>query len=331
MPEAELPPGARPPAVPAGATGARIEGLRLEGGALAVKIERGLRAAQVRIAGAGAVAADAGLAVRLDYALPLPVTIGSLADLWSVVQGPDPRLAQGHCAGAAWLWAHRRERTRHRHRRTTWAGHALCARSASRELHWRRVRAPPFTRQREKKELMSSTEGTRSWKYLRRNPGYIAAWRTAAQPAAEEPAPFPLRGQTAADREAAAWGLLAWEDPADEAGPASPFWTDAPMLEAVPSPEAPALAELLKEPEVRLSGLRLEGGAAILKVERGEGSVQVRVEDGARFDPAGGIALRLPMGLDLQVRLRRTAELWPFAGAGIKKEDAARGFRTRNC
>lgn len=178
---------------------------------------------------------------------------------------------------------------------------------------------------------MSGTGGTRSWKYLRRNPAYIEAWRTTAQPAREEPAPFPLRARTAADREAAAWGVLAWENPDDETGPASPFWADAPMLAAVPSPEAPALAAVLKEPEVRLSGLRLEGGAAILKVERGEGSVQIRVEDGAGFDPAGGIALRLPMGLDLQVRLRRTAELWPIAGAETKKEDADHGSRTRNC
>ena len=178
---------------------------------------------------------------------------------------------------------------------------------------------------------MSSTEGTRAWEYLRRNPAYIEAWRTAAEPAAEEPAPFPLRVQAAADREAAAWGLLAWENPDVEAGPASPFWAGAPMLEAVPSPEAPALAELLTEPEVRLSGLRLEEGAAILKVERGEGSVQIRIDDGAAFDPAGGIDLRLPMVLDLRARLRRTADLWPIAGGRIKKEDAALGSRTPNC
>lgn len=178
---------------------------------------------------------------------------------------------------------------------------------------------------------MSRTEATRAWQYLRRNPAYIEARRTMAEPAAEEPAPFPLRARTAADREAAAWGLLVWEDPDGEAGPASPFWADAPMLEAVPSPEAPALAELLKEPEVRLSGLRLEDGTAILKVERGEGAVQIRVEDGAAFDPAGGIALCLPLELDLRVRLRRTAELWPVAGVGTKKEDAARGSRTWSC
>ena len=178
---------------------------------------------------------------------------------------------------------------------------------------------------------MSSTEGTRYWEYLRRNPAYIEARRMTAEPAPVEPGPFPLRVQTAADREAAAWGLLAWEDPDDERGPAWPFWADAPMLEAVPSPAAPALAKLLKEPEVRLSGLRLEDGPTILKVERGKGAVQIRIEDGAGFDPAGGIALRLPMGLDLQVRLRRAAELWPIAGAGTKKENAARGSRTPSC
>ena len=170
---------------------------------------------------------------------------------------------------------------------------------------------------------MSNTEGSRAWEYLRRNPDYIEAWRRhscrrTASPAPEEPAPFPLRSQTAADREAAAWGLLAWEDPEGKAGPASPFWADAPMLEAVPSPEAPALAELLTEPEVRLSGLRLEGGAAIVRVVHGEGSVQIRIADGAAFDPAGGIDLRLPTALDLRVRLRRTGELWPIGGAGTK-------------
>ena len=178
---------------------------------------------------------------------------------------------------------------------------------------------------------MSTTEASRAWEYLRRNPAYIEAWRTAAELAPVEPAPFPLRVQTVADREAAAWGLLAWEDPDGETGAGSPFWADAPMLEAVPSASAPVLLELLKEPGVGLSGLRLAGGAAIVRVERDEGSAQIRIGDGAAFDPAGGIALQLPMALDLQVRLRRTAELWPIAGAGIKKEDAARGSRTPSC
>ena len=161
---------------------------------------------------------------------------------------------------------------------------------------------------------MSTTEASRAWEYLRRNPAYIEARRMTAQPAPEEPAPFPLRAQTAADLEAAAWGLLAWEDPDGGAGPASPFWSDAPMLEAAPSPRAPALAELLSDPGVRLSGLRLADGAAIVKVEDGEGSVQIRIADGAGFDPAGGIEIRLPMALDLRMRLHRAAELWPIGG-----------------
>ena len=178
---------------------------------------------------------------------------------------------------------------------------------------------------------MYDSEASRAWEYLRRNPGYIEARRAAAEPAPEEPAPFPLRTQTAADREAAAWGLLAWEDPDGGAGPASPFWADAPMLEAAPSAEAPALAELLREPGVRLSGLRLDDGAAIVKVEDGAGSAQIRIAGGAGFDPAGGIDLRLPMGPDLRVRLRRVAELWPIGGAESKKEGAARASRTRSC
>ena len=179
---------------------------------------------------------------------------------------------------------------------------------------------------------MSSTEGARAWKYLRRNPAYIEAQGMTAKPAPEEPAPFPLRAQTAVDREAAAWGLLAWQDPHDEAGPASPFWSDAPMLEAVPSPQGPALEELLNEPGVRLSGLRLEDGAAIVKVEDGEGVVQIRIADGAGFDPAGAIDIRLPTVLDLRTRLRRAADLWPI-GEGEIKKDAGGGFasRTRSC
>ena len=80
------------------------------------------------------------------------------------------------------------------------------------------------------------------------------------------------------------------------------------MLEASPSLQAPALTELLSVPRIGLSALRLGDGAAIVKVEDGEGSVQIQIADGAGFDPAGGIDLRLPTVLDLRVRLRRTAE-----------------------
>lgn len=178
---------------------------------------------------------------------------------------------------------------------------------------------------------MSNTEAARAWKYLRRNPAYIEDSGRAAEPAPAEPAPFPLRRQTECDLEAASWGLLAWEDPLDEAGPASPFWMEAPTLEALPVPGGPTLAELLDVPEVGLSGLRLVSGAVIVKVERGEASVQIRIADGGAFDPGGGVdLLRLRACHDLPERLRRVSELWPIGGAESKK-DAARGSPTGSC
>ena len=195
---------------------------------------------------------------------------------------------------------------------------------------------------------MSDTGPSRAWAFLRRNPVYIEdRQRAAAQPAPAERAPFPLRRQTEGDLEAAAWGLLAWEDPLDGAGPArgtsvcgtsvcgtsvcgtsvSPFWTEAPTLEAMPAPGAPALTELLGVEGAGLSGLRLRDGAAVVKVECSEASVQIRIADGAAFDPAGGVDLmRLSPAADLQERLHRVARLWPIAEAETKKAGGSRSW-----
>ncbi len=168
------------------------------------------------------------------------------------------------------------------------------------------------------------SEPGRAWLFLKRNPAYIEGWENAgAVSAPREPAPFPIRARTEADVKAASWGLLAWEDPFDEAGPVSPFWADAPMLEAAPEPSAPPLTDLLEAPGLRLSGLRLEDGALILKAERGDAAVQMRIADGQAFDPAGGIALRLPLTLDLRQHLSRVADLWSVAGVDIEKAAAA--------
>ena len=167
-------------------------------------------------------------------------------------------------------------------------------------------------------------EPGRAWLFLKRNPAYIEDRESAgAVSAPREPAPFPIRSRTEADGKAASWGLLAWEDPFDEAGPVSPFWADAPMLEAAPEPSAPALTDLLEAPGLRLSGLRLEDGALILKAERGDAAVQMRIADGQAFDPAGGIALLLPLTLDLRQHLSRVADLWSVAGVDIEKAAAA--------
>ena len=92
---------------------------------------------------------------------------------------------------------------------------------------------------------------------------------------------------------------------------------------AAPEPAAPALTDLLEARGLRLAGLRLEDGSLILKAERGEAAVQMRIADGAAFDPAGGIALGLPVTLDLRQHLRRIADLWSVAGVDIEKAAAA--------
>ena len=179
---------------------------------------------------------------------------------------------------------------------------------------------------------MTNTGGTSAWEFLRRNPAYVEAAAKAAAGAAgaaAEPAPITMRVQTGADLEAAAWGLLAWEDPLD--GPAtgtsvrgtsvSPFWRDAPMLAAAPVRGAPPLAEVLDAPGWRLSGLRLVDGGTVLKVEHGGAAVQLTIADA--FDPAGGIELRLPVALDLRTPLLEAAALWPMVAAAPKKAAAA--------
>ena len=85
---------------------------------------------------------------------------------------------------------------------------------------------------------MATDGGPRAWAFLRRNPVYRAAWPAVAAGKVSEAAPFPVRIQSQADREALWWGLLAWEDPRRADGPASPFWAGAPMLEGEWGPEA---------------------------------------------------------------------------------------------
>ena len=76
--------------------------------------------------------------------------------------------------------------------------------------------------------------GARAWQFLKRNDVYREARLSLADGApGHEDAPFPIRRQSAADRKAARWGLLAWEDPFARAGPASPFWPVAPMIEGL--------------------------------------------------------------------------------------------------
>ncbi len=71
------------------------------------------------------------------------------------------------------------------------------------------------------------------WHALRSNPGCKADWRAhAVAPPVVESAGLALRAQTEADREAAGWGLLAWEDPRERSN-LKPFWIDEKMLIAL--------------------------------------------------------------------------------------------------
>ena len=176
---------------------------------------------------------------------------------------------------------------------------------------------------------MSNTGGTRAWRFLKRNPHYIEARRKARPAAPDEAAPFPIRARTAADRKAAAWGLMAWEEPFATEGPASPFWTGAPTMRGFPVPGAPPLTELLEGPGVRLSGLRLETGPVIVRIAQGNAAVHLRIEDGAGFDPEAGIVYGFENELELGLRLRRAADLWPIAAAETKKDATGDAFGSR--
>ena len=186
---------------------------------------------------------------------------------------------------------------------------------------------------------MTDNGAAEAWSILKRNPRYIADWHAmagAAPPALPETAPFPLRTRSSADRGAAKWGLLAWEDPgARDDGP-SPFWTDAPAIEgetvAANAARAPALLPLLRKAGARLSGLCMPGGALLLNIESEDAAMQVWIADGRTFDPAGGLVLRVPFGLDLPVNIAHARDLWAVAGARTKKAAAAAaGWITANC
>ena len=137
---------------------------------------------------------------------------------------------------------------------------------------------------------MTTTEegsGTeRAWWWLSENPDYVADWRASAGPTVREAPPYAFRRQSEADLEAARWRLLAWEDPHLPQW-AELFWADAAMVEARVAQSAEhGWRHLLRSAGATFTGLRLFDGALVLKVRRGRETGQLRVLDGAAFDPA---------------------------------------------
>lgn len=176
--------------------------------------------------------------------------------------------------------------------------------------------------------------GARAWRFLKRNGAYREAYANRpAEMAAHEAAPFPLRRQSHVERALGRFGLHAFEDPLAEGGPVSPFWAVAPMLAVVAVRErGPGVAELARAAGTALAGLRLEGGALLLKLERGGHAQQVRLEAGAPFDPwRDGIEVRLRPGPGSAGRLARSAALLGLLGAPAPPPGRGRGRGTRSC
>ena len=129
----------------------------------------------------------------------------------------------------------------------------------------------------------------RGWRRLMDSPDYVADWRAHAGPTVREAPPYVFRRQTEADMKAARWNLLAWEDPRNPQW-AEFFGTDVAMVDARVAKPGPygrhSWRRLVRRAGATFSGLRLLDGTVVLRVSRGGEIGQLKVRDGAAFDPA---------------------------------------------
>ncbi len=98
MPEGQLEPGAEPLLALVGEHGS-VEGLRLLGGDLVLKIECGGAAVQVRLGDVARFPDDGGISIRHPFGLRVPLSVRHLLDFWSVAGRPAPRNGKGRGAG----------------------------------------------------------------------------------------------------------------------------------------------------------------------------------------------------------------------------------------
>ena len=189
-----------------------------------------------------------------------------------------------------------------------------------------------MTQGNRKRAAKEAVDGVRAWLFLRHVEAYEAAWRAhAVLPAPEpvfEPGPFPIRLQTAADLEAAGFDLLAWQDPWVEDGPASAFWVQSRMVEAVLEPAAEPLVSLVAAGGGTVEGLRLADGGLVLKIECAGAVVQVRVRGAAAFPEHGGIEVRYSFGLRMPQTVGRMLDFWNVAGQAAPRRGRGRGARS---
>ena len=94
MPEGLLEPGARTLVELVGDDGS-VEGLRLLGGDLLLKIEYGGAAVQIRLGNVGRFPDDGGISILHPFGLRVPLSVRRLLDFWSVAGRPAPRNGKG--------------------------------------------------------------------------------------------------------------------------------------------------------------------------------------------------------------------------------------------
>ena len=98
MPEGVLEPGVEPLVGLVGDRGS-VEGLRLLGGDLVLKIEYGGAAVQVRLGNVERFPDDGGISIRHPFGLRMPLSVRRLLDFWSVAGRSAPRNGRDRVAG----------------------------------------------------------------------------------------------------------------------------------------------------------------------------------------------------------------------------------------
>ena len=188
-------------------------------------------------------------------------------------------------------------------------------------------------RARNRKPARASMEqtgdGVRAWQYLKRVEDYRVAWQAqTALPALEplfESGPFPIRIQRLADLDAARFDLLAWQDLFDTDGPASPFWVQEGMVEAVLEPEeTKPLVPLVVAGRRRDRGVAPDGRRSRAQdrvCRRGRASA---APGRGTFPDDGGIEIRHRFGLQMPQSVRQMLDFWSVAGLPVPREGGAR-------
>ena len=99
--EAVLEPEAEPLVSLVGAGGGSVEGLRLTGGGLVLKVEYAGAVVQVRLRGSAPFPEGGGIEIRYRFGLKMPQSVRRLLDFWSVAGQPPPRMGRGRGARIA--------------------------------------------------------------------------------------------------------------------------------------------------------------------------------------------------------------------------------------